>query len=88
MLGGAARAGIGALDLERPRPHYFDPAREDRTLEQLDAAPRASDLGLDLDRSNRDRAKQLIGHPSQAQALRRGESLERPHEQRGRGAAV
>ena len=60
----------------------------DRALEQLHPAARAGDLGLDLYRADRDGAQQLVGHASQAQPIRSGQSLERPHEQRGGGAAV
>ena len=83
-----AGAGIGRLDLERSSAHDLDAVHEDRALQQLDPAPRADYFGLDLEWADRYGTEKLVGDASQAQPVRRRESLERPHQQRRRGAAV
>ena len=75
----AGATGRGHLNPERPGPDDLGSVGDDRGLEELNPAAGTDDLGAHLERSDGRRSEQLVGHPSQGEALGGGQLFERAH---------
>ena len=75
----AGATGRGRLNPERPGPDDLGSAGDDRGLEELNPPAGTDDLGPHLERPDGRRPEQLVGHPSEGEAVGGGQLFERAH---------
>lgn len=87
-MSSATMPASGASARRTRSARALDPIGHHRALEHLDPAAGADDLRAHLDRADRRRAQQLVGDAGQREPIRRGQLLERAHQEGGGGTPV